>query len=114
MTHPTFAWMLLEHLSAQLRRMTERVFEYSTLVVRKRLIVELLHRAEKAAPVDGEVSNLLAPSLHLRLALCAGPIRDSLPHSRTIRNDASACIRVRQFPLHQTWFNDGRHGGERR
>ena len=40
--HPTFAWMLLEHLSAQLRRMTDRVFEFSTLVVRKRLILELL------------------------------------------------------------------------
>jgi CRP/FNR family cyclic AMP-dependent transcriptional regulator len=62
MTHPTFAWMLLEHLSAQLRRMTERVFEYSTLVVRKRLIVELLHRAEKAALVDGEVSISPAPT----------------------------------------------------
>src|SRR5262245_53224851 len=43
--HPVFAWALLDHLSVQLRRMTERVFEYSTLVVRKRLILELLREA---------------------------------------------------------------------
>ena len=43
--HPTFAWMLLEHLSAQLRRMTDRVYQFSTLVVRKRLILELLRWA---------------------------------------------------------------------
>ena len=54
--HPTFAWMLLEHLSAQLRRMTERVFDFSTLVVRKRLIRELFRRAEEIGPVNGQVS----------------------------------------------------------
>ena len=46
--HPGFAWMLLEHLSAQLRRMTERVYQFSTLVVRKRLILELLRWAMKS------------------------------------------------------------------
>jgi CRP/FNR family transcriptional regulator, cyclic AMP receptor protein len=45
--HPNFAWTLLEHLSAQLRQMTDRVYEFSTLVVRKRLIAELLHLAEE-------------------------------------------------------------------
>jgi CRP/FNR family transcriptional regulator, cyclic AMP receptor protein len=44
-TRPTFTWTLLEHLSAQMRRMTERVYEFSTLVVRKRLIRELLRLA---------------------------------------------------------------------
>jgi CRP/FNR family transcriptional regulator, cyclic AMP receptor protein len=77
MTHPTFAWMLLEHLSAQLRRMTERVFEYSTLVVRKRLIVELLHRAEKAALVDGEVSISPAPT-HSELAATMSTHREAV------------------------------------
>jgi CRP-like cAMP-binding protein len=43
--HPTFMWALLEHLSGQMRRMTERVYEFSTLVVRKRLIRELLRLA---------------------------------------------------------------------
>jgi len=65
--HPTFAWMLLEHLSAQLRRMTERVYEFSTLVVRKRLILELLRRAEETGPVDGQASISPAPT-HFELA----------------------------------------------
>jgi CRP/FNR family cyclic AMP-dependent transcriptional regulator len=65
--HPTFAWILLEHLSGQLRRMTERVYEFSTLVVRKRLILELLRRAEEVVPVDGQVSISRAPT-HSELA----------------------------------------------
>ena len=66
-THPNFAWALLDHLSAQLRRMTDRVYEYSTLVVRKRLILELLREASQSAPVDGKPSISPAPS-HVELA----------------------------------------------
>jgi CRP/FNR family transcriptional regulator, cyclic AMP receptor protein len=44
-THPSFTWGLLRHLSAQMRRMTERIHEFSTLVVRKRLVRELLRLA---------------------------------------------------------------------
>ncbi len=44
-TRPDFTWALLVHLSVQMRRMTERVYEFSTLVVRKRLIRELLRLA---------------------------------------------------------------------
>jgi CRP/FNR family transcriptional regulator, cyclic AMP receptor protein len=66
-THPIFAWALLEHLSAQLRRMTDRVFEYSTLVVRKRLIRELLREAATAELVDGRPCIRPAPS-HVELA----------------------------------------------
>lgn len=44
--HPRFTWALLVHLAWQVRRMTERVYEFSTLVVRKRLIRELLRLAE--------------------------------------------------------------------
>jgi len=65
--HPTFAWVLLEHLSVQLRRMTDRVYEFSTLVVRKRLILELLRRAEEIGPVNGQVSINPAPT-HFELA----------------------------------------------
>jgi hypothetical protein len=47
--------------------MTERVFEVSTLVVRKRLILELLRRAEEIEPIDGEISINPAPT-HFELA----------------------------------------------
>ena len=65
--HPAFAWTLLEHLSAQLRRMTDRVYEFSTLVARKRLILELLRRAEEIRPVNGQVLINPAPT-HFELA----------------------------------------------
>ena len=65
--HPAFAWILLEHLSAQLRRMTDRVFEFSTLVVRERLILDLVRWAKEIGPVDGQVSISPAPT-HFELA----------------------------------------------
>lgn len=75
--HPTFAWMLLEHLSAQLRRMTDRVYEFSTLVVRKRLILELLRRAEENGPVDGQVAISPAPT-HFELAATISTHREAV------------------------------------
>jgi len=66
-SHPRLAWTLLEHLSALLRRMTDRVFEYSTLAVRKRLILELIRRAQEVGPVHGKVSISPAPT-HFELA----------------------------------------------
>lgn len=65
--HPRLAWTLLEHLSALLRRMTDRVFEYSTFVVRKRLILELIRRGQEIGTVDGQVSISPAPT-HFELA----------------------------------------------
>lgn len=65
--HPTFAWTLLEHLSAQLRRMTERVYEYSTLAVRERLVLELLRQAKSAGQLDGRAYISPVPT-HFELA----------------------------------------------
>ncbi len=75
--HPSFAWMLLEHLSAQLRRMTDRVYEFSTLVVRKRLVLELLRRAEEIKPVDGQVVINPAPT-HFELAATISTHREAV------------------------------------
>jgi CRP-like cAMP-binding protein len=66
-SHPDLAWRLLEHLSGMLRRMTDRVYEFSTLVVRERLILELLRRAEDAESVEGQVWISPAPT-HFELA----------------------------------------------
>ena len=51
-SHPDFTWALLTHLALQTRRMTERIYEFSTLVMRKRLVRELLRLAEP----DGSVA----------------------------------------------------------
>jgi len=66
-TRATFTWALLEHLSTQVRRLTGRVYEFSTLVVRKRLIRELLRLAEKAGQLDGQTSITPVPT-HFELA----------------------------------------------
>lgn len=66
-SHPRLAWSLLEHLSWLLRRMTDRVYEFSTLVVRERLILELIRRAHENTLVDGKVSIEPAPT-HFELA----------------------------------------------
>ena len=64
---PTFAWALLQHLSLQMRRMTERIQEFSTLVVRKRLIRELLRLAGDAGDAVDHLTIEPAPT-HFELA----------------------------------------------
>jgi CRP-like cAMP-binding protein len=65
-SRPGFRWALLDHLARQVRRMTDRVYEFSTLVVRKRLVRELLRLANKA-DTGGEASIIPAPT-HVDLA----------------------------------------------
>lgn len=76
-SHPPLAWSLLEHLSALLRRMTDRVYEYSTLVVRNRLILELIRRADEAGPPGGQVSLEPAPT-HFELAAAISTHREAV------------------------------------
>lgn len=57
-THSGIAWTLLTHLSTQIRHMTGRIFEYSTLLVRERLIRELLRLAD--ADIDEDVADRAA------------------------------------------------------
>lgn len=64
---PGFALALLEHLAGQMRRMTERVFEYSTMLARERLVAELLRLAELAAP-GATRAELRPPPSHFDLA----------------------------------------------
>ncbi|WP_339949532.1 Crp/Fnr family transcriptional regulator [uncultured Albimonas sp.] len=66
-TRPGFAWALLEHLAQQMRRMTERVFEYSTMLARERLVAELLRLAELHAP-GARQAELRPPPNHFDLA----------------------------------------------
>jgi CRP/FNR family cyclic AMP-dependent transcriptional regulator len=54
-TCPGLNATLLEHMSTQIRRLTERVFEFSTLSVRDRLISELLRLAEASSIREGRV-----------------------------------------------------------
>lgn len=76
-THPRLAWTLLEHLSTLLRRMTERVYQYSTLVVRERLILELVRRAEESGTPAGQASLNPAPT-HFELAAAISTHREAV------------------------------------
>ena len=58
--HPEFAMAVAKHLTSQVRVLTQRVFEFSTMAVRQRLWAELLRLAEAAA--GGKAQALLSPA----------------------------------------------------
>ena len=62
-TEPTVALATLRHLTAEVRRLSERVLEFSTLVVQNRIHAELLRLAAEAGQQNGEVLLSPAPSL---------------------------------------------------
>lgn len=66
-TTPSFAWALLGYLSALARGLTERVYEFSTMLVRDRLVHELIRLAEPKLRPDGSAEIRPAPT-HFDLA----------------------------------------------
>ena len=60
---PSVAIATLHHLAADVRRLSERVFEFSTLVVQNRVHAELLRLAGEAGGRQTEVVFSPAPSL---------------------------------------------------
>jgi CRP/FNR family transcriptional regulator, cyclic AMP receptor protein len=65
--HPQFTMAVLRHLTGQMRSLTTRVFEFSTMAVRQRLRSELLRMAEKAAKGQGHATLSPAPT-HAEIA----------------------------------------------
>jgi CRP-like cAMP-binding protein len=65
--HRSFAWTLLAHLSSMVRDMTGRIFEYSTLPVRERLVLELLRLADSDA-IDSNKAVISPAPTHFDLA----------------------------------------------
>lgn len=66
-TDDAFRWAFLSYLAGQARVMTGRIFEFSTMVVRDRLIGELLRMAELQQSLNGRVEIPNAPT-HYELA----------------------------------------------
>jgi signal-transduction protein with cAMP-binding, CBS, and nucleotidyltransferase domain len=77
-TRPGFTWALLHHLSSQMRRMTDRIYEFNTLVVRKRLRSCSAWNGGMAADVA-----LIGPAQALRSR------RDDQHAKRVARDDAA-------------------------
>lgn len=82
-SHPTLSWALLVHLSGLIRRMTERVFEFSTLVVRERVICELLRRADEAGIAEGPATVIPAPR-QLELAAAISTHREAVSREMSL------------------------------
>ena len=64
--HPAFMMAVMKHLTGQVRTLTARVFEFSTLAVRNRVQTELL-RLAGAAPGSNEAVLSPAPT-HAEIA----------------------------------------------
>ena len=60
---PAVAVATLRHVTAEVRRLSERVFEFSTLVVQNRIHAELLRLAADARQENGQALLSPAPSL---------------------------------------------------
>lgn len=64
-TSPCFAMAVARQLAAQVRRLTTRVFEFSTMAVRQRLRAELLRQAR---PAEGDSAVIEQLPTHAELA----------------------------------------------
>lgn len=65
--HPAVADAVMRQLAALVRRLSERVVEFSTLGVRNRIHAELLRRARAAGPQDNQ-AQIRPPPTHAELA----------------------------------------------
>ena len=65
--HPTVARTVMQLLTRQIRRLTERVFEFSTLAVNNRIHAEIL-RLALAAGVRDNVSRIAGAPTHAQIA----------------------------------------------
>ena len=76
-SRPSFNWALLEYLALQSRWMTERIFEFSTMLASERLIQELLRFADSANVVNNQVLIKPAPT-HFDLAVRISTHREAV------------------------------------
>lgn len=75
--HPDAMWAVLRYLTSQCRRMTERIFEFSTKVVRDRLVNELVRMAFAAS--DARNAAVISPApTHFELASAISTHREAV------------------------------------
>lgn len=66
-TEPKVAKFLLEHFVKEIRELTTRVYEFSTLAVRYRIQAELLRLARLSAP-EGKIARIVPAPTHAEIA----------------------------------------------
>lgn len=84
-THPAFTHVILEQLCKVIRRLDERVYEYSTLGVRNRIHSELLRLAREDGEAETEIrTRLQHPPTHEEIAARISTHREAV--SREFRD----------------------------
>ena len=68
LTEPKVAESLLKHFVMEIRELTTRVYEFSTLAVRYRIQAEILRLAGLSAPRHGKIINIVPAPTHAELA----------------------------------------------
>lgn len=91
--HPAFALALLHHLSAIVRRLGERIFEFSTSSVNNRIHAELLRLARANLELDG-VARISNMPTHAQFATRVSCHREAV--TRELKSLESRGILMRQ------------------
>ena len=76
-TDPKLTEALLEHLVKELRELTIRVYEFSTLHVDDRIRAEVLRLARRVSP-EGNVAHIVPPPTHAHIASCVSTHREAV------------------------------------
>ncbi|WP_399204469.1 Crp/Fnr family transcriptional regulator [Tateyamaria pelophila] len=79
----SFRWALLRYFSHQARSMTQRIFEFSTMLVRDRLILELLRLAGATDAQEGKFVIDPAPT-HFDLAARISTHREAVSREMSL------------------------------
>ena len=74
---PALMWATMRYLTGQVRRMTERIFEYSTFAVKQRLVAELV-RLARALATGGNTALLSPAPTHFELAATISTHREAV------------------------------------
>jgi CRP-like cAMP-binding protein len=102
-SEPKVTEALLKHLVKELRELTTRVYEFSTLPVNDRIRAEVLRIARHVAP-KGNVARIVPAPTHAHIASCVSTHREAvtrelnrLSKEGVIEQQKQACLLVRDI-----------------
>lgn len=95
--HPPVALQLLRQMTAMIRRLCERIFEYSTLGVNNRIHAELLRLGKSHLDLDG-VARIKAMPTHAQLASRVSCHREAVSRElKTLEKQGIVAKKNRKF-----------------
>jgi CRP/FNR family cyclic AMP-dependent transcriptional regulator len=100
-TEPTLEKALLEHFVAEIRELTTRVYEFSTLAVRYRIQAELLRLARLATP-EGRIARIVPAPTHAEIASRTSTHREAV----TRELNRLAKIGILEQRSRELWITD--------